>query len=109
MKQIFKKGNIVVCEEYTFTWIVRIVDYDAKTKKAKVTQGIDVKPILRLYHCGDFNSIWEENIYKEVKYRLATMEEIKLYNVYTRELRILGTNLTNFGEKLWKNIPLKKK
>ena len=100
MKQIFKKGNIVVCQNEQFVWIVRIVDYDNKTKRVKVTQGIDVKPTLRLYYSGDFNSIWEENIYKYVKYRLATIEEIKLYNIYTRELRMLGTNLTNFGEKL---------
>jgi len=100
MKQIFKKGNIVVCQNVQLVWIVRIVDYDNKTKRVKVTQGIDVKPTLRLYYRGDFNSIWEENIYKYVKYRLATIEEIKLYNIYTRELRMLGTNLTNFGEKL---------
>ena len=61
---------------------------------------MDVSPQPNAYHCHADGCSFDE-IFTEVNVdvRLPTKEELNLYRKYTRELRLLGTNISDYGRK----------
>lgn len=94
------KGKILVKRNKDYTWMFKLVDIIGKD--LFVTQGIDIKPTPRVYFARgikDFNTIHYEPYGNIIVHRLPTKEEMNLYRKYTREIKLLGTNKSNFGTK----------
>jgi hypothetical protein len=103
-------GKIIAKDNKDYIWLFKLIEVPKGDKDLVVTQGMDVFPVPRTYSKDlygmweehnkeySFNTPFEENYQPHIT-RLPTKEEINLYRKYTRELRLLGTNKTNFGTK----------
>ena len=101
-KEELKKhiGEIVLAENEQFTWMFKLLNINYDDDTLKTIYGMDIKPSPRCYGISGFNKPTNETILdRSVQIRMPTKEELKLYTQYTRELRILGTNNSNYGNK----------
>ena len=93
-------GKILVKSNREYTWMFKLIDINPDYNDLIVTYGMDIKPQPKAYHCqicdNPFNKTFEEI---NVDVRIPTKKELNLYRKYTIELRILGTNKSEYGTK----------
>ena len=95
------KGKILTKCNCGYTWMFKLIDVDTQNKKAITINGINILPRPNVYAklgdiCG-FNTVCCERYISCI--RVPTKEEMNLYRKYTREIKLLGTNKSKFGEK----------
>lgn len=100
-KENFKQyiGKILLKENAGYKWMFKVIDITLDGN-FKVVHGMDIYPQPNAYHCHmdgcSFDDIFTE---ANVDVRLPTKEELNLYRKYARELRLLGTNISDYGRK----------
>lgn len=94
-------GKIILMENRCYKWMVKLLD--VTPQGIIITQGMDIYPMPNAYLSEDnqtFNQKYCEPYNDNFKNsRLPQKKEINLYRQYTRELRLLGTNKSNYGRK----------
>lgn len=99
-------GKIITKQNWRCLWMFKLInvldDDDESDEPLIVTQGLDILPTPRQYHAEtysvSFNEPFEEIHCSEIT-RLPTKEELNLYRKYSRELRLLDTNKSQYGNK----------
>ena len=90
------KGKILVKNNYNYTWMFKLIGL-VNSYEIQTIYGMDIKPCPRIYNCNGFNATSIEAINESI--RIPTKEELNLYRKYTREIKLLGTNKSEFGTK----------
>ena len=97
------KGKIIAKDNQDYVWLFKVLDVrninSEKNVELTATQGMDVYPIPRAYRGTEaFNKPYRE-ISVINTMRMPTKAELNLYRKYSRELKLLGTNKSNYGKK----------
>lgn len=99
-KENFKRylGKILLKDNSDYKWMFKVIDI-TRDGNFIVTHGMDIYPQPRAYHSvACFNETFsEQNIPSII--RLPNKHELNLYRKYTRELILLGTNVSDYGRK----------
>ena len=108
LNEILKKGNILLRKNGIYTWMFKLVDVDKEKQILYITNPIDIFPKPRFFcdtripvcKCpsNNFFSVYQEYFVlndNHERIRLATKNELQLYNEYTRKARLLGDMSTN--------------
>lgn len=102
-KEVLEKyiGKILLNGNGIYKWMYKLVGV-VNDEFIEITQGMDIFPEPRAYKHGptkQFNNVDYEDLYNAKELREPTKEELNLYRKYSRELILLGTNKTNYGNK----------
>jgi len=90
-------GKILIKENSEYKWMFKLINFNKH--KMKATQGMDIFPKPRAYRSeSHFNDAFDEALALNDT-RTPTKEELNLYRKYTRELILLGTNVSDYGRK----------